>query len=77
MDEITTTRKIVRAGNSLAVTIPAADIKKLSLKKGDRVQITVTKQADVSLDDDFQAALAQATTQYANTLEKLRLEDQK
>ncbi|MFD0896272.1 AbrB/MazE/SpoVT family DNA-binding domain-containing protein [Loigolactobacillus binensis] len=77
MDEITTIRKVVRAGNSLAVTIPAADIKKLKLKKGDRVQITVTKQADAPLDDDFQAALIQATTQYANTLEKLRLADQK
>lgn len=36
-------RKVIKTGNSLAVTIPSASIKDFNIKEGDVVQIKVNK----------------------------------
>jgi antitoxin component of MazEF toxin-antitoxin module len=37
------TRKVIRTGNSLALTIPSSTIKDFSIKEGDIVQVKVSR----------------------------------
>jgi len=43
------TRKVVKHGNSLAVTIPKKYVKDLKLKKGDELAVCMNKEASVLL----------------------------
>jgi antitoxin component of MazEF toxin-antitoxin module len=43
---ITTTQKVIKVGDSLAVTIPAKDARRLSVKKGDQLNVSFEKATD-------------------------------
>jgi len=40
---IKTTQKVIKVGDSLAVTIPAKDARRLSIKKGDDINVSYEK----------------------------------
>lgn len=42
---ITTTQKVIKVGDSLAVTIPAKDVRRLGLAKGDELKVQFEKLA--------------------------------
>lgn len=41
---ITSTQKVIKVGDSLAVTIPAKDVRALDLKKGDELKLSYEKK---------------------------------
>ncbi len=42
---ITSTQKVIKVGDSLAVTIPAKDARQLGIKQGDELQVNYKKPA--------------------------------
>ena len=44
---ITSTQKVIKVGDSLAVTIPAKDVRALDLKKGDELNLSYEKKPAV------------------------------
>lgn len=66
---ITTTRKIIKIGDSVGVTLPASDLRRAGVDLGDEIKITVEpvaprKEAILS---DYEAFKAQ----YGDTLKNL------
>lgn len=45
---ITSTQKVIKVGDSLAVTIPAKDVRTLDLKKGDELNLSYEKNPPIN-----------------------------
>jgi antitoxin component of MazEF toxin-antitoxin module len=70
---ITSTQKVIKVGSSLAVTIPAKDVKRLGVKQGDELEITAkTVKKPQKNTDALQKEYETFVAQYGETLKNLK-----
>lgn len=69
----TTTQTAIKIGDSMGVTLPAKELKRLGIKPGDRLRISFEPEAPVQ--DDVMAAYTQFKAQYGDALKNLAERD--
>lgn len=67
---IHTTQKVIKVGSSLAVTIPAKDVKQLNIQAGDMVETTI-KPTKTTVSPTIAHEYELFKKQYGNTLKNL------
>lgn len=65
------TQKVIRIGDSLAVTIPAKDVQAANIKAGERVEISFKKIPEAQQADKLDVEYEAFKEQYGQTLKNL------
>ncbi len=68
---IKTTQKLINIGTSKGVTLPAKELKKLGVKPGDEVEVSVRKKTQNASDENVQKTANSLLERYAQDFKNL------
>ncbi|MDQ3159299.1 MAG: AbrB/MazE/SpoVT family DNA-binding domain-containing protein [bacterium] len=69
---INTTQKVIKVGDSLAVTIPAKEAKEIGIKVGSRLKFSAELVEDQDKQADLMSDYKAFVSQYGQTLKNLK-----
>ena len=68
---ITTTQKIIKIGSSRGITIPAKELKRLGIREGEEIEVTLRTPTTDASNDEVMKAAATIMTQYKQAFDNL------